>query len=254
MTEPILTKLADHLFTVARRAEIDTVWIGLGYTAVRLRGGHTGLAWTPPVQGGCSPLEEAGTLTERPVAELLRMVEAETPLPRAVGLATANALLNQLPRPPVVKEEIIESLGIAATDRVAMVGYFGPLVQRLRQTGCQLDIIELDGSRPGVLSPDEGRPVLARCNVAIVTGTSLVTGTCEALLADLGQPREAVLLGPSSPFCPEIFAGTPLTRIAGARVVDSNALLRVVSEGGGTPRFKPYVCFETMFLSKVVSS
>jgi len=79
-----------------------------------------------------------------------------------------------------------------------MVGYFGPLVRDLKQTGCRLDIIELDTSRPDTLSPEAGRAVLAVCDVAILTGTSLVTGTIDDLLASLGRPRAAVLLGPSS--------------------------------------------------------
>ena len=129
-----------------------------------------------------------------------------------------------------------------------MVGYFGPLVKKLQGSGCRLDIIELDSSRPGVLSPQQGRSVLAACSVAILTGTSFVTGTIDELLGDLGRPREAVLLGPSAPFCAEAFVGTPLTRIAGARVLDGEGALKVVSEGGGTPLFKPYVSFETLLL------
>ncbi len=99
-----------------------------------------------------------------------------------------------------------------------------------------------------MLSPQQGRSVLAACSVAILTGTSLVTGTVDELLNDLGRPREAVLLGPSAPFCAEAFAGTPLTRIAGARILDAAGAVRVVSEGGGTPLFKPYVSFETLLL------
>ncbi|MEZ4485574.1 MAG: DUF364 domain-containing protein [Syntrophotaleaceae bacterium] len=99
-----------------------------------------------------------------------------------------------------------------------------------------------------MLTPEQGRSVLGQCSVAIITGTSLITGTCDGLLADLGQPREAVLLGPSAPFCAPVFAETPLTRIAGARVVKANGVLQVVSEGGGTPKLKPHVSFETLLL------
>ncbi|OEU62987.1 MAG: hypothetical protein BA870_03400 [Desulfuromonadales bacterium C00003094] len=230
-------------------SRIADVRIGLGYSAVRLDSGHTGLAWTPPpVSGGCSHLKMAGTLSGRPAVELLQMLATEQPLLRTIGLATANALLACLPQPTTSKEEVVDGLQITAADHVAMVGYFGPLVKRLQESGCRLDIIELDSSRPGVLSPQQGRSILAGCSVAILTGTSLVTGTIDELLDDLGRPREAVLLGPSAPFCAEVFAGTPLTRIAGARVLDGEGVLKVVSEGGGTPLFKPYVSFETLLL------
>lgn len=249
MSLQIQHRLVELLAPIANETRIADVRIGLGYSAVRLGSGQTGLAWTPPpVSGGCSHLKMAGTLTERPAAELLQMLAAEQPLLRTIGLATANALLACLPQPATSKKEVVEGLQITAADHVAMVGYFGPLVKRLQASGCRLDIIELDSSRPGVLSPQQGRSVLSACSVAILTGTSLVTGTCDELLADLSRPREAVLLGPSAPFCPQAFAGTPLTRIAGARVLDANGALRVVSEGGGTPLLKPYVSFETLLL------
>ena len=249
MSLSMQNRLIEQLATVAGTVCVADVRIGLGYSAVRLDSGQTGLAWTPPpTSGGCSHLKIAGSLTERPVVELLQMLAAEQALLRTVGLATANALLTCLPQPTTSKEEVVDGLQITAADNVAMVGYFGPLVKKLRASGCRLDIIELDSSRPGVLSPQQGRSVLADCSVAILTGTSLVTGTCDELLADLGRPREAVLLGPSAPFCPQVFAGTPLTRIAGARVFDGNGALRVVSEGGGTPLLKPYVSFETLIL------
>lgn len=241
--------LVEYLAAPASEVRIADVRIGLGYSAVRLDSGHAGLAWTPlPESGGCSHLKTAGTLTGRSALELLHMLATEQPLLRTIGLATANALLACLPQPPTSKEEIIDGLHITAADHVVMVGYFGPLVKKLQDSGCRFDIIELDSSRPGVLSPQQGRSVLAACSVAILTGTSFVTGTVDELLGDLGQPREAVLLGPSAPFCPEIFSGTPLTRIAGARVLDAEGALRVVSEGGGTPMFKPYVSFETLLL------
>lgn len=241
--------LVEQLAATADKARVADVRIGLGYSAVRLDNGQAGLAWTPPpVSGGCSHLKLAGTLSGRSATELLQMLAAEQPLLRTIGLATANALLACLPQPATSKEEVIDGLQITAADHVAMVGYFGPLVKRLQASGCRLDIIELDSSRPGVLTPQQGRPILAECSVAILTGTSLVTGTCDELLADLGRPREAVLLGPSAPFCPPAFSGTPLTRVAGARVLDPNGVLQVVSEGGGTPLLKPYVSFETLML------
>ena len=249
MSLKIQNALVDLLKASAHENNIADVRIGLGYTAVCLDNGQAGLAWTPPRTAGCcTHLPLAGTLAGRPASELLQMLAADVPLQRTLGLATANALLATGPLPETSKEEVLDGLKISEADHVAMVGYFGPLVRRIREVGCRFDIIELDSSKPGVLTPEQGRSVLAECSVAILTGTSLVTGTCDELLSDLGQPREAVLLGPSAPFCAQIFAGTPLTRIAGARVLNANGVLQVVSEGGGTPRLKSHVSFETLLL------
>lgn len=247
VTMEIQQKLLTLLSPAAGALSVDTVRIGLGYTAVRLADGSTGLAWTPPATGGsCTHLDCAGSLAGMPAGELLRNLVDAHPLWRTLGLATANALLAACPHPDATTVNALEPLAVTDRDHVAMVGYFGPLVRDLKQTGCRLDIIELDTSRPDTLSPEAGRAVLAVCDVAILTGTSLVTGTIDDLLASLGRPRAAVLLGPSSPFCPQAFAGTPLTQISGARVIDSEGVLRVVSEAGGTPLLKPYVAFETV--------
>lgn len=249
MSLEIQNALVESLNVSAKEHKVADVRIGLGYTAVCLENRQAGLAWTPPrTVGCCTHLPLAGTLAGRPASELLQMLASEQPLQRTLGLATANALLAAGPLPETSREEVLDGLKITAEDHVAMVGYFGPLVKRIQKIGCRFDIIELDSSRPGVLNPEQGRAVLAESSVAILTGTSLVTGTCEELLNDLGQPREAVLLGPSAPFCPQIFSDTPLTRIAGARVLDANGVLQVVSEGGGTPRLKSHVSFETMIL------
>ena len=250
MTLKIQEKLLDTLVSKATGLEVEEVRIGLGYSAVKLNNGQAGLAWTPSNKGaGCTHLHSAGTLSGKPAAELLAGLVGENALLRALGVATANALV-ACPIPGVFTGNALDPLGITSRDHVAMVGYFGPLVRELQQGGCRLDIIELDSTRPGVLTPQEGKTVLADCDVAILTGTSLITGTLDDLFASLGKPRGVVLLGPSAPLCPEVFVGTPLTQISGARVLDCDSVFRVISEGGGTPLLKHHVAFETIFLNR----
>jgi uncharacterized protein len=251
MTLTIQKRLIGLLETQAGGAVVADVRIGLGYTAVRLESGHTGVAWTVKSDApSCTHFNEAGSLTGRPARELLAMLGNEnSALARTVGLATANALLASLPSPPTSRDEVISTLAITPDDRVVMVGYFAPVIARLRQTGCRLDIVELNAHHGETLTPEQGREAMAHCTVAIVTGTSLINGSCDEVLAGLGQPRAVVLLGPSSPLCPEAFQGTPVTHVAGSRVRNAEALLRVVSEGGGTMLMKPNLYFETVLVN-----
>ncbi|MDY0261163.1 DUF364 domain-containing protein [Syntrophotalea acetylenica] len=244
-------KLQDFIADRVAGVKIAEVRIGLGYTAVKLDNGQAGLAWTPKSMGGeCTHLHNAGTLCEKPAMELLAGLTEARPLLRALGLATANAALAAHPCPGATTVNALSPLGITADSRVAMVGYFGPVVSDLGKVGCHLDIIELDSSRPGVISPEQGKKALKACDIAILTGTSLITGTLDDLLSSLGDPRGVLLLGPSAPLCPEIFADTPVTQISGARVLDCDSVFRVVSEGGGTRLFKPHVAFETVTLNR----
>ncbi len=245
-------RLLDHLQPLAGGAVVDDVRIGLGYTAVRLESGYAGVTWTPKSDAPCcTHFQAAGTLTGRAAGELLAyLVDEKSGLARAVGLATANALLSALPHPPTSREEIISTLHVTPQDKVAMVGYFGPIVAELRKIGCGLDIIELNPHHGAgeTLTPEQGVASLANCTVAVLTGTSLINGTCDELLAGLGNPRAAVLLGPSTPLCAEAFSGTKITHLAGSRVRQADAVLRVVSEGGGTMLMKKYVDFEHLVL------
>lgn len=203
-------RLVDHLMPRAEHATVTDVRIGLGYTAVRLDSGHAGVAWTPrETAGGCTHLASAGTLAGRCAAEILTMLaDAQSALPRALGLAAANALLATAPQ-PAIREEVISSLGVTSDDRVAMVGYFAPVAARLKKIGCRLDVVELNPFHgEGTLTPEQGEGALSTCTVAVITGTSLINGTFDAVCAQLGNPRAAVLLGPSSPLCGEVFDGT----------------------------------------------
>jgi uncharacterized protein (DUF4213/DUF364 family) len=241
----IQKRLVDFLEPHAGGFDVADVRMGLGYTAVLLDSGTAGVAWTPDSRAACcTHFPAAGTLIGRPGGEVLNMLaERNSALSRALGLATANALLASLPHPPFSQEEVISSLSITPQDRVAMVGYFGPIVTQLENSRCHLDIIELNPHKGNTLTPEQGKVALGECSVAIITATSLINGTCDDLLASLGKPRAAVLLGPSTPFCPPAFSGTGITHLAGATVEDADKVLQVVSQGGGTMRMKPYVSF-----------
>ena len=246
----IRKKIVDYLSPVCQGISVADVRIGLGFTSVRLDNGDMGLAWTAPSHpGSCTHEARAGTLAGSPAIDLLLMLaDDRNALSRSLGLAAANALAAGLPGPESTEEDVLDIINIQAADRVAMVGFFGPLVPRLRETGCKLDILELENDRPGTVTPEEGKASLATCTVAVITGTSIVTDTLDGLLADLGNPRAVVILGPSSFMRPEVFAGTPVTHIAGSRLRDASAIEKIVSEGGGTMLLKAHMDFETICL------
>jgi uncharacterized protein len=249
MMSTVQQRLTDFLLSRAERFTIDDVRIGLGYTAVRLATGRAGVAWTPKSSpAGCTHLPGAGNLAGRSASEMLSMLgDSQSALARAVGLATANALLVDYRQTPVIRDEIVSILDVTADDHVAMVGYFGPVVARLQKTGCRLDIVEIDAQHDkNTLSPRQGRVALAACTIAIITGTTLINGTFEEVCTGLKGPRAAVLLGPSAPLCADVFSGTGITHVAGSRVVDADAILRIVSEGGGTMLMKQHLAFETI--------
>jgi uncharacterized protein (DUF4213/DUF364 family) len=252
MANTIQQQIVDYLGPACEGLEIEDVRIGLGYTSVRLNDKNTGLAWTAKEDPGCcTHVAKAGTLAGRPAFELLEMLSGNgNGLPRSLGLATANAVVAGLrPYPEATQKDAMDIINIQAEDNVVMVGYFGPVIPKLRKTGCVLNILELKPDKPDTIPSGKGRSLLASCTVAIITATSIITNTFDELIVALGNPRAVIILGPSSIMCPQVFSQTPVTHIGGARVLDAKAIERIVSEGGGTMILKPYLGFETICLN-----
>ncbi len=240
--------IAENLIETARPLSkgriIADVRVGLGYTIVEVSDGSTGLAWTPDKQqsGSCTHLRQAGGLVGMEAGELLSWLDSESFQERAIGLATFNALNSKVER-KLFDEESISLLGIKSTDHVVMVGYFAPLINKIKVTGCQLSIVELNSDKPGVIAVGPGMAALGACDVAIITSTSIINKSIGGLLAALTGHRAAVMLGPSTPVCPEAFAGTGITQLSGAYVFDVAKAKEIVSQGGGTMLLKKTMRF-----------
>jgi uncharacterized protein (DUF4213/DUF364 family) len=164
----------------------------------------------------------------------------------AIGLATANALANRSPReggrfdPARLGGDVLAAVELGPEDRVAMVGHFAPLVDRIRRRVAHLSIFErAPDPDPGILPEARALEMLPACSVALITATTVINGTCDTLLAAAASCREVVLLGPSTPLVPEIFATLPgrVTLLSGMVVEDAEALLRTIARGGGTREF-----------------
>ncbi|MEM4978977.1 MAG: DUF364 domain-containing protein, partial [Candidatus Nezhaarchaeales archaeon] len=72
----------------------------------------------------------------------------------------------------------------------------------------------------------------------IITGTTLANGTIDRLLELSKNARDVVLVGPTASTLPDPLFKHGVTIIGGVRVIDSEKVIQVVSEGGGTPSLK----------------
>ncbi len=218
------------------------VRIGLGYTAVLLENGACGLAYTMQEEEreSCCTVVEAGNLTGRKASDLVDWLKSSDATARTIGLATLNALI--VPPGAAVDSDILDLLAIDARDSVGMVGYFGPLVPPIRERARSLHIFERI-SKPGAdILPESRAPeLLPECKIAIITATTLLNQTLDGLLEHCTAAREIVLLGPSTPLSPEPFSRSGVTILSGIQVIDAPQILRIISQGGGTRRFKQAV-------------
>lgn len=230
---------------LARGLRVRDVRIGLVYTAVMLEDGRTGLSFTfhRGRRVNCRRLRALSPLPGRDASELVELLDAPEEVERAVALATVNALCSSLPG-GAREGDFLGMLEIRDGEQVGMVGLFSPVLPRLRERASSILIFEQnpDPGRGVELLPEEDAyRLLPGCGVAVITSTSIVNQTIDALLAAACNCREVVLLGASTPMAPEAFAGTPVTLLSGAVVLDPEEILRRVSEAGGTRSFKGLV-------------
>jgi uncharacterized protein (DUF4213/DUF364 family) len=227
----------------ARQARVSDVRIGLGYTAVRLADDRTGVAYTfrDLARGGCSVFQGVRPLAGRSALDLLALLASRDAIEAGVGLACANALANR-GEAAHRDGDVLEQLDVRPEDDVAMVGHFGPLVDALRERARSLTIYERVAEPTGLLRPqEEAAAGLARCQVALITATSIVNHTVDGLLEAARRCREVALVGASTPLVPEAFDGAAVTMLSGVVVTAPDEVLRIVSEGGGMRQFGPHV-------------
>ena len=93
----------------------------------------------------------------------------------------------------------------------------------------------------GFYPAEDAQKLLPGCQVALLTATALINRTIDGLLSLVGNCREVVILGSSTPLMAKAFAGTPVTQLSGIIVTDPDGIQQVVSEGGGTQMFKGLV-------------
>lgn len=231
------------ILPAANKYSIDDVRIGLGYTAVRLNSGHVGLAYTflDGIKGGCDVFKGIRPLIGRNAADLLTGLHTGDNIEAAVALATANAV-SVIEDKTFCTGDILDQLTLHSGDRVGMVGHFAPILPRLKKKCAAVHIFERIEFPMGDLLPNADIPkVLPQCQVAVVTSTSIVNNTVDAILDAAANCREVVMLGASTPLIPEAFSGTPVTLLSGVLATHSEGVLQVVSQGGGMRSFGKYI-------------
>jgi uncharacterized protein len=231
-------EIVAHGLKAADQHTAADIRIGLGYTAVRLEDGSCGLGYTlhEIEYESCCVMPDAGRMAGRKASELIPWLKSPDATACAVGLATINAVI--APPATAVESDILELLSVDPEDAVGMIGYFGPLVEPIKKRARALHIFERKPDPEYQILPEEAtKDLLPQCRIVIMSATTLLNHTIDGLLDLSKNAREIAILGPSTPFLPEIFSRYGVTMLSGLQVTDPIQILQIVSEGGGTRQF-----------------
>jgi uncharacterized protein (DUF4213/DUF364 family) len=216
------------LSSLGEDVPVRSVLVGAHWTVVCSR--HCGMAST--ILGekphGHEKVREVGRLHQRSALELAGYARSENPLEASLGVAAINSLLEIDGRraDEINAAEVLASRGRGKN--IALVGHF-PFIPKLRQAAGQLWVIEqrpAEGEYPAEAAED----LIPQADVVALTGSSLINHTLDRLLALCRPEALVMILGPSTPLSPVLFAHGA-TLLSGTRVTDEEAVLRTVAQG-----------------------
>lgn len=240
----IAAELVRRLGFLPEGHRTQRVQIGLVYSAAQLESSAVGVSYTFQNTRACpgrSSFRRQAPFAGREAMELITALGGEDLLQSSIAMACVNALLASLPLPAGARAgDVLEAIEIRPEDRVCMVGCFIPLLQALKDRAAAVTAVD-EVPKPGSRPAHEVVRYLPQSQIAIITATSIINGTIDSLLKLCGSCREVVVLGPSTPLLPEAFAGTPVTWLSGIRVLQPEAAMQCIAEGGGFCEFKRFV-------------
>ena len=241
MTNPY--EIYDLLQDYAAAPEpIDAVMIGLVWTYCEADA--VGLSMSPGVLTRTLPW--AGRLRGKSLTELAGWVREFDPYHAVVGMAAVNAGINRLRHPPpgidlAPRPGINNNLAVfqhflpqLAGKRGVVIGRYPGLDEFVTEHELDLTVLE---RQPGANDlPDSAcEYVLPQAEWVFITATSIPNKTFPRL-AELSRDATTVLMGPTTPWLPELYH-FGIDYLAGVSVVDAEALRSAVSEGGGVRIF-----------------
>jgi uncharacterized protein len=212
----------------AESVPVRRVLVGAHWTVVCSR--YAGMAATLMADKphSHSRVRDVGRLEERSAQELAAWSRSDDLLEASIGVAAINSLLDvdESRAQEINAADVLAQRGKGR--KVALIGRF-PFVEKLRPAVGELWVIEqhpIVGEYPAEAAADR----LPRADVVAITGSALINGTLDNLLA-LCRPSSIVMvLGPSTPLSPVLF-DHGATILSGTRVADEPAVLRTVGQG-----------------------
>jgi uncharacterized protein (DUF4213/DUF364 family) len=207
-----------------------------------LADGSSGLFYTMLGSTGedCRARIKDTVLTGRPAAEIAMLYESEEEVERSLGLAAINAITAFVYRKrgyqPEFAGDSIGELNLAGGDHLGMVGYFKPLVERLKSFNVRITLLE---KKTDISDLDEAIRLqhdpacLNECNKILCTASTLLNNSLESILSHTRKAETMVIIGPTAGFFPDPLFRRSVTAIGGSRVVDAEHAIRNLQQGSG---------------------
>ncbi|NLA12061.1 MAG: DUF364 domain-containing protein [Firmicutes bacterium] len=218
--EKVLEKAQPYL---EGRTVQDAV-IGLSLIAVELDNGSIGVSYVlrKGLRGGCSVFPYGQQLLGKDASGAAAWaVSGGDNLQRAIGTAVLAAASQGQTLPDSETAERPFGIELRSSDIVGMIGNIAPVAEAIRPRVQEIYLFDEGKEKCGesgapLLSQEEQPRLLPRCDLVLLTGTTVINGSVDGLLKLCDRAREVVMIGASTPVFPDAFAGSGLTVLAGS--------------------------------------
>ena len=231
----INNRLFDLFHEKAKETFVETVQIGLSYTAVITQDGGIGVSFTY-YEGRESCMLNDNDFEGKSADLLLRYIHDENPVLRSLAVALVNALnhTEALKMPEDRRNRILFDTFLHRKKmNVAMVGFFKPLMPYFTEREASLEILDLTHNMG---DKDVFYDKLGNwADVLFMTSTTLLNNTSEEILGYAGEKVKAVMLGPSTPLVSDAFNHLPVHMLAGTVPLIKEGVIKAIRNGKGTP-------------------
>lgn len=151
----------------------------------------------------------------------------------AVALGALNAIgqsfFRRVSYPLDFSCDSLAALDLGENDKLGMVGYFPPLIERVRELDIPLTVIEKkhkfvqsDGHFEVSLETQR----LAQCNKVICTSTTVLNNSLDDILQHCQQAEQISIIGPTAGFLPDPLFKRGIHTVGGTNVQDAATFLQ----------------------------
>lgn len=235
----------------ASNSQVDALTIGLVWTICKSQH-NIGLAMSPGI--ATRTLSWPGELVGKALNELAGWVTDWEPYKATVGMAAINCSLNArelpsgitlLPVPGAANLAVFEHfLPQLQGKKVVVIGRY-PGIERYAE---QLDLKVLERQPVSGDYPDSACEFLLPESDWVFLTASSITNKTFPRLAELAQHAKTVLMGPTTPWLPQLHE-FGIDYLAGVEVVDPIKLYQTAAEGGGVRIFENGVRYRIVDLT-----
>lgn len=227
---------------------IEQLVIGIYFTAVKLSSGYSGLAYTNLDSLDCCAHNRTkgfgdftpGNFKGRKVADLFDHHD-QSCLIKTVELAVMNAISAELIAESDYKitenQDPIELVDLIDKKRVCVVGAFLSYINKIAETDCILQIVELNETvvpeeyKPYLVLSDLTEKAISNSEIVIITGASLANNTLDRMLELISIETQVIVVGPTSSLIPDVLFTRGVNILGATRIIDSDKMLELVAEG-----------------------